>query len=143
MSQRKKQVALQDGMIVYGVGLKTIVKYYVKHIKEKNAYKFTLDIQNGRVASFTIFVDFFIEGETLYRHGYKIFSYKNHWEQQYQARVVKHNLVKNLKKIETITKRMNKMNVEKMILLSKVLDNMFEAAASVDRSLKKSLKAIR
>lgn len=139
----KKKVALQDGITLYGVGQKVIVRYLVIYVPEKDAFKIIVDGAKGRSAYFITKAKHFIEGDTLYKHGYRVYSYSYKLEKKYVSYLVRHTLHSKLQKVEAIVGRVNKMSLEKMAQLVKICDNMIEQAATVDRRIAKDIKRIK
>jgi hypothetical protein len=143
MHTGKKKVALQDGITLYGVGQKVIVRYIVFYMPEKNAFKIVVDGAKGRSGYFITRATHFFEGETLYKHGYRVYSYSYKLEKRYVSYLVKHTLYSKLQKVEAIVERLNKMSLEKMAELVKICDNMIEQASQVDRRIGKDIKRIK
>jgi hypothetical protein len=142
MPARKRKVALADGIVLYGVGLKSVVKYFVTHIPEKDAYKLQVIGERGRKSYFTTKQKLFLEGDTLYKHGYRIYMHSAAIEKKYVSYLVKHNLHSKLKKIYNIMERINDLSDKKMFALSLICDEMIREAAKIDRRIKKSYDAI-
>lgn len=136
MSVKKRKVALADGMILYGAGLHTVVKYYVQYIPEKDLYKLQVIGEVGRKSYFITKVKQFYEGNTLYKHGYRMYRHSAGMEKRYVSYLVKQNLYAKLKKIHNIMERIKHLNNDKMLAMSLVCDNMLREAAKIDRRLK-------
>ena len=102
MYTQKRKVALADGMILYGVGIRSIVKYVVMAIPEKDAFRLYIVGESGRNKSFMTKIKEFYEGETIYKHGYRMFRHSASIEKKYVRYLVKHNLYSKLQKIKAI-----------------------------------------
>lgn len=137
MSGKKRKVVISDGMVLFGLGQKTIVKYLVSSIPEKSAFKVQLIGERGRASSFICRLTQFYEGDTLYKHGYRMYKHSAQLEKKYVAYLVRHNLHGKLKKIHRIMERINNLSMQKMLALSMVFDNMLERAEQIDRRIKK------
>ena len=136
MYKKKKKVALADMMVLYGVGLKSIVKYYVSHIPEKGVFKFQVIGERGNTSAFTTKQKEFLEGETLYKHGYRIYTHTKSLEKKYIIYLVRQNLHSKLKKIEQIMARANMLAPDKMLAISLLCVNMIRQASEIDRRIK-------
>ena len=143
MSTKKKQIPFEDGMTLYGVGQKSIVKYLLAYIPEKDAYKISIIGGKGRASSFTVKEKHFTQGETLYKHGYRMYSYSEKLEHKYVSYLVKHSLYIKLQKISLIIERANRMTIEKMVALSKICDTMIDQSSEIDRRIKKNISRIK
>jgi hypothetical protein len=146
MPTKKRKVALKDCIILYGVGLKSVVKYAVSLVTSKcgtkHWYKLQVVGEHGRTSYFTTKKEEFFEGDTLYKHGYRIYMHSAAIEKKYISYLVRHNLHTKLKKISKIMERANGLSPNKMFALSLLCDNMIIEAAKIDRRIKTSYDAI-
>jgi len=136
MHTQKRKVALEDGMILYGVGVRSVVKYIVKAIPEKKAFRLYVVGESGSNKSFMTKLTEFYEGTTIYKHGYRMFRHSASVEKKYVTYLVKHNLYSKLQKIQAIMERAHQMSPDKMFALALLCDNMLRDAAKIDRRIK-------
>lgn len=137
MYRKKKKVELSNAMVLYGVGQKTIVKYLVAEVPGKEAFKLQIIGDSGRASSFTYRGTEFFEGDTLYKHGYRMYRHSAQIEKKYVSYLVRHNLYGKLKKIYKIMDRINNLSMDKMLRLSFIFDKMIADASEVDGRIKK------
>lgn len=136
MLAKKRKVALADGIVLYGVGQKSIVKYYVSYVQEKDVYKFQLIGELGTKSAFITKEKHFYEGETLYKHGYRIYSHTAALEKKYVIYLVRHNMHSKLKMIQALIERVNNLSPNKMLAISLLCDNMINEAAKIDKRIR-------
>lgn len=138
-AKKRKVVNLYSGLILYGVGLRSIVKYIVSHVPEKDVYKLHVVGEKGSKAAFSVKIKQFYEGETLYRHGYRMYTSTVKIEKRYVSYLVKQSLHSKLKKISEIMARCNHLSNDKMLSISMICDHMIREVCKIDKRIKQDI----
>ena len=136
MHTKKRKVALEDGIILFGVGQKSIVKYIVSYNPEKDVYKLNIIGGRGRASGFIVRVKYFFEGDTLYKHGYRMYKHTAALEKKYIVYLVRQTLHNKLGKIKQIMERTHLLAPKKMLAINLLCDNMIRGVAQIDRRVK-------
>lgn len=123
MHKRKKTIPITEGLVVFGFGYKTAVKYVFG--KKENG-KWRVYIHDGtRKLMFQYGQDTFTNGGTLYKNGLRCYIYTIAKERQWKAIKIKQNVMATLEQMQVIIDRTKRASPAKTLLVSNAIQNFF------------------
>jgi hypothetical protein len=141
MLTKKRKVHLLDNQYIFGVGVKIMVKYLVKELPEQKGFKLTVVADKKKQKSFfRTHQNFFIEGNTLYSHGLRLFPYSKKRDRQWLASFHKKKLVEKLEVLSKIAAQIKNAGEQKTIQVSAVIDRAFEEMSRYDKGIRNVVK---
>lgn len=141
MLAKKRRVYLKDGQYIYGIGVIVMVKYLVKELPEGKGFKVTVVADQKKYKSFFKTKEtYFIEGNTLYSHGLRLYPYTKKRDRKWLAMMNKSKLVQRLNLLSDICKHIKNASEQKTISISQIIDNAFMQMSLIDKGIKKSVR---
>lgn len=137
MLAKKRKIYLANGQFIFGVGVKVMVKYSVTELPEGRGFKLAVVSDKKKQKSFfRTAQNFFIEGNTLYSHGLRLFPYTKKRDREWQAAHYKKQLVSKLDLFGKIIGQIKSASQHKTILISCVVDNALKDMALHDKGIR-------
>jgi len=123
MHKRKKTIPITEGLVVFGFGYKTAVKY-VFGKKENNKWRVYIN-EGTRKLTFLYDGDTFTNGGTLYKNGLRCYIYTIAKERQWKAIKIKQDVMATLAQMQAIIDRTKRASPAKTLLVSNAIQNFF------------------
>lgn len=141
MLAKKRKIYLADNQYIFGIGVKIMVKYLVKELPDGKGFKLSVVADKRKQKSFfRTTQNFFIEGNTLYSHGLRLFPYNKRRDRQWLASFHKKKLVEKLDVLSRIVGQLKNASEYKTISISKVVDNALKDMALYDKGIRNLVK---
>ena len=141
MLAKKRTISLADNQYIFGIGVKIMVKYLVKELPDGKGFKLSVVADKRKQKSFfRTTQNFFIEGNTLYSHGLRLFPYNKRRDRQWLASFHKKKLVEKLDVLSRIVGQLKNASEYKTISISKVVDNALKDMALYDKGIRNLVK---
>jgi hypothetical protein len=140
MLAKRRRVYLKDGQFIYGIGVKIMVKYLVRELPEGKGFKISVVGDKKKPKSFFKTKEpYFIEGNTLYSHGLRLYPYTQKRDRKWLAAINKAGLVQRLNLLSDICEQIKKASEQKTISISEIIDNAFRQMSLIDKGIKRSV----
>jgi hypothetical protein len=141
MLAKKRKVYLAHDQFIFGIGVKVMVKYLVQELPEGKGFKLSVVSDKKKYKSFfKTTQNYFIEGNTLYSHGLRLFPFTKKRDKPGLASFHKKKLVEKLDVISGIAKQVKNAGEHKTIAISKIIDEAFVQMSAHDKGIKNMVK---
>jgi hypothetical protein len=141
MLTKKRKIYLADNQYIFGIGVKIVVKYLVKELPEQKGFKLTVVADKKKQKSFfKTTQNFFIEGNTLYSHGLRLFPYSKKRDRQWLVSFHKKKLVEKLDVLSKSAAQIKNAGDQKTIQVSQAIDRAFVEMSLYDKGIKNVVK---
>lgn len=141
MLEKKRRVYLADGQYIFGIGVKVMVKYFVTQLPGNKGFKLSVvGDKKKRKSFFKTDKEYFIEGNTLYSHGLRLFPHTKKREKHWLAVTHKAKLFEKLELLSKIASQLKFASEQKTISISTIIDEAFKSMSMHDRGIKNSVK---
>lgn len=141
MLAKKRRIYLADGQYIFGIGVKVMVKYFVTQLPNDKGFKLSVvGDKKKRKSFFKTDKEYFIEGNTLYSHGLRLFPYSKKRDRHWLAVMHKSKLFEKLSLLSKIASNLKNANEQKTISISEIIDEAFRNIAMHDKVVRNSVK---
>lgn len=141
MLAKKRRIYLADSQYIFGIGVKVMVKYFVTQLPNDKGFKLSVvGDKKKRKSFFKTDKEYFIEGNTLYSHGLRLFPYSKKRDKQWLAMFNKAKLYEKLELLSKIASQLKNASEQKINSISGVIDETFRNMATHDKGIRNSVK---
>ncbi len=141
MLAKKRRIYLADSQYIFGIGVKVMVKYFVTQLPNGKGFKLSVvGDKKKRKSFFKTDKEYFIEGNTLYSHGLRLFPYSKKRDRHWLAAMHKSKLFEKLSLLSKIASHLKNANEQKTISISEIIDEAFRNIAMHDKVVRNSVK---